>query len=72
MGEGKRRLTWNRELFWKKVQTTLLVFFAACFRAGGIWTVIVGSADAPLMAWETEYIQSEGPRQEDVGTTQTK
>lgn len=44
---GGEALTWNKELFLKKFNTTLLVFFAACFRAGGIWTLMVGSADKP-------------------------
>lgn len=33
--EGGHSLTWNRELFLKKVQTTLLLSFAAFFKAGG-------------------------------------
>lgn len=44
--------TWNKELFWKNVQTTLLVCFAAVLRTGGIWTVMAGSADASWVSWK--------------------
>ena len=42
-------LTWKKKLFLKKVHTTLLVTFAACFRAVGIWTVTVDSAETPCV-----------------------
>lgn len=44
--------TWNKELFWKNVQMTLSVVLAACFRTGGIWTVMAGSADASCVSWK--------------------
>lgn len=46
-GGGWEVLTWNKVLFLKKFNTTLLVFFAACFRAGGMWTLMVGSSETP-------------------------
>lgn len=46
-------LTWNKVLFLKKFSTTLLVWFAASFRAWGMWTLMVGSSETPWLYWKT-------------------
>lgn len=51
-------LTCNREMFLKKVQVTLLTFFAACFKAAGRWTVILDLTGLPAMAWKRAHIRT--------------
>lgn len=51
-------LTCNRAMFLKKVQVTLLTFFAACFKAAGRWTVILDLTGLPAMAWKRAHIRT--------------